>query len=58
MSTVCVLHTGALVETPQTATIFAFDRQSERVVWHEFSLDLAGSRAGSPAQARAPPLLT
>jgi hypothetical protein len=52
-----VLHTGAPAETPQTALIFAFDRQSERAVWHEFSIDPAGSRAGSLAQPRAPPLL-
>ena len=53
-----VLHTGAPIDTPQTALAFTFDRQSERVVWHEFSLDPAGSRTGSPAQARAPPQLT
>jgi len=38
--------------------MLTFDRQSERVVWHEFSLDPAGSRSGAPAQARAPPQLT
>ena len=53
-----VLHTGAPVGTPPTALIFAFDRQPERVAWHEFSIDLAGFCSGSPAQARAPPLLT
>jgi hypothetical protein len=53
-----VLHTGAPVETPQTAQTFAFDRQSERAVWHEFSIDPASSRAGSPAQARAPPIVS
>jgi len=53
-----VLHTGAPVETPQTALTFAFDRQAERMIWHEFSIDPAGSRAGSPAQARAPPIVS
>jgi hypothetical protein len=53
-----VLHTGAPVGTPQTALIFAFDRQPERAAWREFSIDLAGFRSGSSAQARAPPLLT
>jgi hypothetical protein len=53
-----VLHTGAPVDTPQTALIFAFDRQPECVAWHEFSIDLSDCRAGSPPQARAPPLLT
>ena len=50
-----VLHTGAPVDTPQTALLLTFDRQSERVAWHELLIDPAGSRAGSPAQARAPP---
>ncbi len=53
-----VPHTGAPVDTPQTALAFIFDRQAGAVVWHEFSADLAGSRAGSPAQARAPPSIS
>jgi hypothetical protein len=53
-----VLHTGAPVDTPQTALAFVFDRQSEAVVWHPFALDPAGSRSGSPEQARAPPALS
>jgi hypothetical protein len=53
-----VLHTGAPVDTPQTALIFAFDRQSEAVVWHAFAVDPAGSRSGFPAQARAPPAIS
>jgi hypothetical protein len=50
-----VLHTGAPLGTLRTVLAVTFERQSERVVWHEFSLDPAGSRPGSPAQARAPP---
>ena len=50
-----VLHTGAPVDTPQTALAFTFGRHSEGVIWHEFSLDPTGSGPGSPAQARAPP---
>jgi len=50
-----VLHTGAPVDTPQTALAFAFEREVKPVIWHELSLDLAGSRIFSPAQARAPP---
>ena len=53
-----VLHTGAPVDTPQTALILIFDRHAAPVVWHAFSLDLAGSHSGSPAQARAPPFLS
>jgi Protein of unknown function (DUF2946) len=50
-----VLHTGAPVDPPRTAAIFIFDRQVTSVVWHELALEPAGSRAGSPEQARAPP---
>ena len=53
-----VLHTGAPADPPRTAAIFIFDRQVTSVVWHELALDPAASRAGSPEQARAPPLLT
>jgi hypothetical protein len=53
-----VLHMGAPVDTPQGALVLTVDRESVRVVWHEFSLDLAGSRAGSPPQARAPPAIS
>ena len=53
-----MLHTGAPVKPPQTAAIFAFDRQVTSVVWHALGLGPATSRAGSPEQARAPPSLT
>ena len=53
-----VLHTGAPVDPPQTAAVFTVDRGATSVVWHEFALDPATSRAGSPEQARAPPLLS
>ena len=53
-----VLHTGAPIDPPQTAAIFTFDRGATSVVWHEFALDPAMSRAGSPEQARAPPILS
>ncbi len=52
-----VAHTGAPVETPQTAVSVPY-RQSERVLWLDRDLDLLGFRAGSHTQARAPPLLT
>ena len=52
-----VLHTGAPVETPQTAVTTPC-HQPERLVWLDSTPDLFGSRAGSHAQARAPPLLT
>jgi Protein of unknown function (DUF2946) len=53
-----VLHTGAPVDAPQTAAAIAVDRQPERLVWVAFTADPFGSRAGSHAQARAPPQLT
>jgi DUF2946 family protein len=53
-----VLHTGAPVEPPETAALFTFERQAASVVWHDFALEPAASRAGSPEQARAPPTLS
>lgn len=53
-----VLHTGAPVDPPQAAAAIAVDRQPERVVWIAFISDRFASRAGSHAQARAPPQLT
>jgi Protein of unknown function (DUF2946) len=52
-----VLHTGAPVDTPQTAVTTSCP-QPGRVVWRDSAPDLFGSRSGSHAQARAPPLLT
>jgi hypothetical protein len=53
-----VLSTGAPVDVPQTAEAISVDRAHARVVWFEFAPDSFGSRAGSHAQARAPPQLT
>jgi hypothetical protein len=53
-----VLHTGAPLDAPQTAAVTAPYFESKRVVWFEGVPDLFGSRAGSHAQARAPPQLT
>lgn len=53
-----VLHTGAPVDPPQTATMVTLDRQITPVIWHALALDPAHSRAGSPEQARAPPTLS
>jgi len=52
-----VLHTGAPVDAPQTAVTTPC-HQPARVVWLDSTPDLFGSRAGSHAQARAPPQLT
>ena len=53
-----VLHTGAPVDVPQTAVAVAFDREPQRVVWVALTPDRFGSRAGSHAQARAPPSIS
>jgi len=50
-----VLSTGAPVDVPQIAEIISIDRLHARVAWVEFTPDRFGSRAGSHAQARAPP---
>jgi hypothetical protein len=49
-----VVHTGAPVDTPP-ATFTTPWRHAERVVWLDTAPDLFSSRAGSHAQARAPP---
>jgi Protein of unknown function (DUF2946) len=54
----CLAHAGASVDTPQTAAVASLYRHAERVVWRDATPDLFGSRTGSHAQARAPPLLT
>lgn len=53
-----VLHTGAPVDAPQTADAIAFARQQSSVVWVAFTPGSFGSRAGSHAQARAPPSIS
>jgi len=53
-----VAHTGAPVDSPQTAAVATPYLQSSRVVWLDRAPDLFGSRTGSHAQARAPPQLT
>jgi DUF2946 family protein len=52
-----VMQTGTPVDTPEAATA-AVAGPSGRVVWHDFAAGLTGCRAGSHAQARAPPHLT
>jgi hypothetical protein len=49
-----ILHTGAAVDPPQAAFKRPC-RHAERVVWLQTAQDLFSARAGSHAQARAPP---
>lgn len=53
-----VLQTGAPVDVPQTAGTVSVDRHHARVAWVEFTPDRFASRAGSHAQARAPPSIS
>ena len=52
-----VLQTGAPVDVPEIAAI-AVDRVAERVAWLDFAFRLTNARAGSHAQARAPPAIS
>jgi hypothetical protein len=52
-----VFHTGAPVDTPQTA-VPAPCHLPKPVVWLATAPDLFGCRTGSHAQARAPPSLS
>ena len=53
-----VLQTGAPVDVPQIAVAIALERDHARVVWIAFAPDRFASRAGSHAQARAPPAVS
>jgi hypothetical protein len=53
-----VLQTGAPVDVPQIAAAITFVPQAARVVWTELTPTRFASRAGSHAQARAPPTVS
>jgi Protein of unknown function (DUF2946) len=52
-----MLQGGAPVDVPQIATI-DIDRVAEQVAWRDFAFRLTNARAGSHAQARAPPAIS
>jgi hypothetical protein len=52
-----VAHAGTSIDTPQPVVAVPY-RQSVRVVWLNSAPDLFSSRAGSHAQARAPPSIS
>jgi len=52
-----VVHTGAPVDAPQV-TVASLYRHAARVAWLDLAPDLFSSRAGSNAQARAPPSIS
>jgi hypothetical protein len=53
-----VLHTGAPVDVPQIAQAISFERRQSGIVWVAYTPDRFGARAGSHAQARAPPSIS
>jgi Protein of unknown function (DUF2946) len=51
----CLASAGASVDTPKIEALAVPYRQTARVAWHDQVADLAITRTGSNAQARAPP---
>jgi hypothetical protein len=51
----CLASAGASIDTPTFAVVAYPYRETARVIWQAQSADLAAFRAGSNAQARAPP---
>jgi hypothetical protein len=54
----CLASAGASIDTPMIATFAVPYRETARIAWHDQATDLSASRAGSNAQARAPPSLS
>ena len=52
-----VLQTGAPVDTPELGAVSA-ELPVGQVAWHSFAANIADARAGSLAQARAPPSIS
>jgi Protein of unknown function (DUF2946) len=52
-----VVHGGAPVDTPQTMVTTSY-RSFLRVIWRDIAPDLSRAKAGSHAQARAPPSIS
>lgn len=50
-----VLQTGAPIDAPQVSAS-PVERVASQVAWHDLASELVRSRAGSHAQARAPPI--
>ena len=53
----CVAQCAAPVDTPRVSFTLP-NREPERVVWLAIALELFSARAGSHAQARAPPTIS
>jgi hypothetical protein len=51
----CAGHAAPSFNAPPQFFVATPQRLSQRVIWHSFAAELFGARAGSLAQARAPP---
>jgi hypothetical protein len=51
----CLASAGASIDTPTIDALAVPYRATVRIAWHAQAPDVAGSRAGSNTQARAPP---
>jgi hypothetical protein len=51
----CLASAGASIDTPTLAAVSHPYRATARVIWHEQAAEVVAVRAGSNAQARAPP---
>jgi hypothetical protein len=54
----CATHCGASADTREPTVAATPYRRAERVVWRDDTPDPSHSRAGSHAQARAPPFIS
>jgi Protein of unknown function (DUF2946) len=52
----CVLHAVDALDSPRTPALVPPQRRTTPVVWRGGAFDLVRSRAGTNAQARAPPI--
>jgi hypothetical protein len=52
---VCAGHAAPSFNTPPQLFVAIPQRQFQRIAWQKFAPELLGARAGSLAQARAPP---
>ena len=55
-SVCCIAQAGASLDAPKTAAVAVPCRVAARVIWRDEAPDFSPARAGSNAQARAPPL--
>jgi hypothetical protein len=54
-SVCCAAQAGGSLDTPKAETVAVPYRVAARVIWRDEAPDLSPTRAGSHAQARAPP---